>query len=243
MRQAFQPLLCAVLAAVSLGGALRANASVVIASTRIIYQAKERETTIKLTNAGKAPSLVQAWLDKGEMNASPTNVDVPFTVTPPVSRLDPGRAQTLRISYTGEPLPQNKETVFWLNVLDVPPKAQAEGDANLLQLAFRSRIKVFFRPVGLSGLADEAPRKVKWKLVPEGIEASNPTPYHVSYALIEVQSSGKVAKFEDGGMVGPNEVKVFPLKGNVAGSSDAKVRYKAINDFGGSTGGEAELQK
>jgi P pilus assembly chaperone PapD len=31
-------------------------------------------------------------------------MDVPFTVTPPISRIDPPRSQTLRIVYTGEAL-------------------------------------------------------------------------------------------------------------------------------------------
>ncbi|MDF3839160.1 fimbria/pilus periplasmic chaperone [Cupriavidus basilensis] len=241
-RRIFRTPLCSALAAVSLAGASQVSASVVIAGTRVIYNAGEPETTIRLTNNGKAPSLTQVWIDKGDINASPSNLDVPFTVTPPVSRLDPSKAQTLRIAYTGEALPQDKETVFWLNVLDIPPKAKAEGDVNLLQLAFRSRIKLFFRPAGLHGQAEEAPMQVTWKLVRGGIEASNPTSYHVSYAAIEVKAGSKVAKFEDGGMVGPGETKVFPLKGDVTNLPDAKVLYQAINDWGGSTTEEASLK-
>ncbi len=36
-------------------GALHAQASVVIAGTRVIYNAKDAETTIKLTNEGRSP--------------------------------------------------------------------------------------------------------------------------------------------------------------------------------------------
>ena len=70
MKHVFRKLcLVGALAAVSVAGV--AQASVVIEATRVIFPAQEREVTIKLTNDGKTPALVQTWLDKGEANASP----------------------------------------------------------------------------------------------------------------------------------------------------------------------------
>ncbi len=184
--------------------------------------------------------MTQAWIDKGDARASPTSIEVPFTVTPPVARIDPGKGQTLRILYTGEPLAQDRESVFWLNVLEIPPKPTAEeADVNKLQLAFRSRIKLFFRPAGLKGNANDAPGSISWRLTQAGgklaLEASNPSEYHVSFARLELASGGKTAKFEEGGMVGPGETRAFPLTGEVAQGSDAKVHYHAINDYGGAS--------
>ncbi|MGT2494589.1 fimbria/pilus periplasmic chaperone [Cupriavidus basilensis] len=108
----------------------------------------------------------------------------------------------LRIVYTQEPLPADRETVFWLNVLEVPSKK--EGAENALLFAFRSRIKVFFRPVQLTDV-DAAPGKLAWKLVtvegqgPGGktakqlaVEVSNPTPYYVSFGRVDARLEGKV---------------------------------------------------
>ena len=100
-----------------------AHAGVVISGTRVIYQAKEREVTVKLSNEGDAPALVQVWLDTGNPNAMPDESKVPFTLSPPLFRLDPKKGQSLRLIYTQEPLPQDKESLFWLNVLEVPPRA------------------------------------------------------------------------------------------------------------------------
>lgn len=226
---------------------LPAQASVVIAGTRVIYNAGERETTIKLSNDGQSPALTQAWLDKGDPKAAPASIDVPFTITPPVARIDPGKAQTLRILHTGQAMPQDKETLLWLNVLEVPPRPSAdEAGINSLQLAFRSRIKFFYRPAGLKGSADDAPGQVRWRLTQSGgkpaLEAVNPTPYHVSFARIELAGGGKSARFDDSGMVGPGETRVFPLQGDVAGGPDATVRYQAINDYGGPARGETRLE-
>ncbi|MFC4524035.1 fimbria/pilus periplasmic chaperone [Cupriavidus pinatubonensis] len=220
------------------------HASVVIAGTRVIVHAGDGEATIKLSNEGKSPALTQAWLDTGDASAQPAGIDVPFTVTPPIARIEPGKAQTLRIHYTGEPLPADKESVFWLSVLEVPPKPGAdEIDANKLQLAFRSRIKLFFRPAGLQGEATEAPARVAWRLVKAdrglALEASNPTAYHVSFSSVELLDGTHSASNEAGGMVAPGKSMRFPLAGNVDPGKAITVRYQAINDYGGPVDGEA----
>lgn len=73
-------------------GALNAHASLVIDGTRAVYNAPEREATISLTNEGKAPALTQVWLDKGDRKVAPGATEAPFLVTPPVTRIDPGKA-------------------------------------------------------------------------------------------------------------------------------------------------------
>ncbi|MCY1216164.1 putative fimbrial chaperone YadV [compost metagenome] len=232
--------------AVALTSALPAQASVVIAGTRVIYQATDAEVTVKLSNEGQAPALTQSWIDSGDLRAAPSAIDVPFTLTPPVARIDPGKAQTLRIVYTGEPLPQDHESVFWLNVLEVPPRPAAEdSDSNKLQLAFRSRIKLFFRPSGLKDSAAEAPAAVSWRVTRAGahaaLEAHNPTAYHVSFSGVELLGGGKRVRSSEGGMVAPGQTAVFPLAGDAVPGADSKVRYRAISDFGGELIGEAAV--
>lgn len=242
LRRTFQSLLATGILATSLIGAVDAHASVVVAGTRVIYNASDKEVTLKLSNAGKAPALTQVWLDKGDPKASPTSIEVPFTVTPPVARIDPGKGQTLRILYTGEALPQDKESVFYLNMLEVPPKPDAADNRNSMQLAIRTRIKFFFRPTGLQGSALDAPAKVTWRLVSNGkqdvLEGHNPTPYHVSFAALDVTGG---ARFDEGDMIAPGETRQFPLTGTVGQGSGRKVHYHAINDYGGPTEGDAPL--
>jgi chaperone protein EcpD len=233
-----------VLFVLGFAGFLHAQASVVIAGTRVIYNAKEREVTVRLSNEGQLPALTQAWLDKGDSSAAPASISVPFTVTPPVARIDPGKGQTLRIFHTGEAMPQDRESVFWLNVLEVPPTAKDDAGANKLQLAFRTRIKLFYRPAGLAGSAQEAPARIEWRLLRKGghasLEARNPTAFHVSLASLEVAGASNSAKFEQGGMVGPGETKEFPLTGEVP-AGPLTLRYHAINDFGGAITGGSPL--
>lgn len=217
-----------------------------IGATRVVYNAREPEVTLKLSNEGQSPALVQSWVDTGDVRGAPSTMDVPFTVSPPISRIDPAKSQTLRIIYTGEALPKDRESVFWLNVLEVPPKTSTENaDSNQLQLAFRSRIKLFFRPGNLQGTADAAPAQLTWRLTQvdrqSAVEVRNPTAFHVSLSEISIHGGGKVAIFDDGGMVGPGETRAFPLRGEVPNGRDAKVRYRSLNDYGGAVDGDAPL--
>jgi chaperone protein EcpD len=219
----------------------RAEASVVIGGTRVVYPARSKEVTIKLNNEGAEPALVQVWLDSGDQNATPDTANVPFTIVPPIFRIDPGKGQAVRVMYTGEPLATDKETLFWVNMLEVPPKAASSSDHNLLQFAFRTRIKFFFRPAGLPGDASSAPDKLVWKLVNAdggkgvALQVSNPTPFYVNFAHVGLKIGDK-SLVENGGLVAPRAIAIFPIKqlGSFPGN-DVQAQFTVINDFGALT--------
>jgi chaperone protein EcpD len=221
-----------------------ANASVVVAGTRVVYNATDSEVTLKLSNAGKSPALTQVWLDKGDPKVDPAQIDLPFVLTPPFARIDPGKAQTVRIAYTGEALPKDRETLLWFNMLEVPPKpTEAQAGANYVQLAFRSRLKFFFRPQGLPGSADDAPGKLTWRLSSQGgksaLVVSNPTPYHVTIIDAHVGEGEHAARFDEGGMVPPGGELTLPLSGKA--TANGQVSFTTLNDYGGPTKHEAAI--
>ena len=229
----------AIIAAMFLTVVPCATAGVVVDGTRVVYPAVKREVTISIHNTGETPSLVQAWLDAGDSHAKPGESKVPFVLTPPLFRLDPTKVQSLRLVYTQDPLPEDRESLFWLNVLDIPPRAAANSEQpNQLELAFKHRMKVFFRPAGLAGSAADAPARLTWKMLSKdgklvGIEASNPTAYHVSLIQVTATASGHpvVAKAE---MVDPFASRRFDVADPVAApSGSVPLEYWFVNDYGG----------
>ncbi|UXL37065.1 fimbria/pilus periplasmic chaperone [Pseudomonas fragi] len=217
----------------------QAQASVVVSGTRVIFPGQDREVTVRLTNNGLAPALVQAWLDDGSANITPDKMEVPFTVAPAIFRLDTNKGQALRLIYTQEPLAQDKESLYWLNILEVPPKSPEGMESNnKLQLAFRTRIKVIYRPKGLLGSVKESPGKVQWSAVRassgEGyvLRAFNPTPYFVNLGKVTLKI-GKKEVYAGADFVKPGETQDFLLDGvSVLPDISSVVSFVAINDFG-----------
>jgi chaperone protein EcpD len=215
------------------------HAGVVINGTRVIYPAQDKEVTVKLTNEGAKPALVQVWLDDGDEKSTPDTAKVPFNVMPPLFRMEPGKGQAVRMMYSKEPLPADKESLFWVNVLEVPPKAADGADRNLLQFAFRTRIKLFFRPKGLPGDVSQAPEKLRWSAKPaangKGMEVvvDNPTAYHVSFSAVGIKSGGQDYAAKTGGMVAPGASASFAIEGLAAlPASGAEVSFSPISDYG-----------
>lgn len=214
-----------------------AHASVVITGTRVVFPVARGEVTVHLGNEGKTPALVEAWIDRGNPDASPETVDVPFTLSPPIFRMEAGKSQVLRIVYNGDAaLPPDRESLFWLNVLEVPPRPKHRAAANTLQLAVRSRLKLFLRPPGLKGDPLKAPAALTWSVVQgsagAALEVRNPTPYHVTLTRVSVQV-GAARHQATTGMVAPFGTLTLALTGlHTIPAQTARIDYTALNDYG-----------
>lgn len=224
-----------------------AMAGVIINGTRVVYPQGEGEVTVRLANKGEKPALVQAWLDDGDANSTPDTSRVPFLLTPPIFRMEGGKGQSLRMTYTNEPLPADRESLFWLNVLDIPPKSEKDPGDSTLQFAFRTRIKVFYRPKGLAIDVSAAPEALKWQIKQAGGSAAlvvnNPTPYHMTVSNAAVVADGKEypQKEESAGMVAPFQSMTIPLAA-VPATTGQEVKFTSINDYGANAEHRASLQ-
>lgn len=227
-------------------------ADVVIDTTRVIYPASQREVTVKLSNDEKTqPRMMQVWIDDGHVDKTPDQIQVPFQLTPPMFRLDAGKSQALRLMYThedyqGKPLPTDKESLFWLNVLSVPPKPANQKGENVLQFAIRSRIKFFFRPEGLAGRPEHAASLLTWKSVSEGneqaLEVHNPSAYHISFSRMVLAVGGKEFPSDAPPMLPPGSTVRYVVKGlNHPPPATAVVHFSAVDDYGSAKDYTAKL--
>ncbi|ELY5815616.1 molecular chaperone [Cronobacter turicensis] len=225
--------------AVFLCGISVCSASMTISGTRIIFPGNERETSVRTTNKGSQPALVQVWVDDGKADSDINAVKIPFVVTPPVYRVEPGRGQSVRLVYNGMSLPQDRESVYWFNMLEIPPAPAGAVKKNRLELAFRTRIKIFFRPQTLSSNSEGSVDKLRWKLINDnvkgtGIEVTNPTPYFFSFDTAKLNTSmGKIDLAMD--MVAPGATERFySVKKINAPASVSTVTFWFLNDYGAS---------
>ncbi|PSE46147.1 pilus assembly protein [Acinetobacter nosocomialis] len=215
------------------------HAEIILHGTRVIYPSDAREVSLQLSNNGTTPSLVQSWIDDGNSKSTPDESNVPFIITPPISRVEPTKGQTLRITAlpSASQLNQNKENIFWLNVLDIPPKPEGKKQVNneplpnnFLQLAIRSRIKFFYRPVNLKENIDTFSEKIQWVKNGEILLIKNPTPFYITMSSIfQEVNHQKIDLLKQGLMLSPFSEDQIKLKN----SNITNMSFVYINDYGG----------
>ncbi|AOA58704.1 fimbrial biogenesis chaperone [Acinetobacter larvae] len=211
-----------------------AHAGIVIGGTRIVYPSNQKTVTVQVKNQGNNPALMQTWIDNGNADLAPDEIDVPFSVMPPVSRIDSKVGQNINISYLGGNLAEDRESIFWLNVLDIPAmpnKSDIDENSAVMQIAVRSRIKLFYRPAHLEKDAEYAADKIVWQVVANQLIIKNPTAYYMNISSIdlELENDNKKEILTEGAMIEPFSEQHFPIE-NV---HFKKFKANMINDFGG----------
>jgi chaperone protein EcpD len=223
-----------------------AHAGIVIGATRIVFPGASRDVAVRVENKGQEPALVQAWIDDGDDRSTPENAHAPFAITPPVFRIDPGRGHALRIVHVGSVPPANREVLYWLNVLEIPPSPDAGKPTNTLQFAFRHRLKLLHRPSGLSVEPSAAPSMLLWSIESDGalarLHVGNPSPYVLSFNEVAIVGAGSPGKRFPlgGGMVAAEGEATWSLPKGVSSPAGAVVNFATINDYGAVVPGTAK---
>lgn len=231
-----------ILAASLLLGVNNAYASIQIMATRIIFDEMEKEQTIRVNNMGANPSLTQVWLEsekKAETEDTASKEDLTFVISPPVSRINAGKGKTFRVFKTEDTkgmFASDRETMLWVNVLDIPPEADnLEKKRNRLNFAFRTRIKFFYRPVGLRSDPITSAEQLTWSLKKtEGkiyVIGKNENPFHVSMAKMILVNGGERVEIA-GEVIKPYESNEFLFKISNKENKDLKLIYTYITDLG-----------
>lgn len=212
------PLLLLVLA--SELAAATESGGVTIGGTRLIFDGGKKEASLSVSNSDTGPYLIQSWVEPN--NNDPARP--PFIITPPLFRLDGNQQNLLRIVNTGGQLPTDRESLYWLNVKAIPTNTAPEN-ANTLQIAVRTRLKLIYRPNTLKGIPEEVTHKLRWRQTGSRLTVSNPTPFYMNFNEVTVGNH----PITEATFVAPMISATFATPGKVTGL----VSWKIINDFGG----------
>jgi len=213
---------------------INAHAGLLTEGTRLIYPANSEGRTLLIANTNPWPVLVQTWVDRGEGDLE--QADAPFVVTPAIFRLEPSQTERLRIIHTGEPLPEDRESLFWLNLHEIPPSAPGtdENEARL-SLTFNTQLKLLYRPAGL-GPPDDLPAQLQFRLEPQDghwcVLAHNPTPWHASISALNVDGEdGPLAADEADLLLPPFATRCYQLQDG-APIQKGGLHFSLIGDSG-----------
>lgn len=209
-------------------GACSSYAGVQVDATRVIYKGTDKSASLPIRNDAAEAYMVQTWLDTGDKNQVPKTL--PIVVVPPILKMDAGKTAILRFIYSGTGLPQNKETLLWINVQEIPPSPKVE---NVLQIAVRTRIKLFYRPELLQTSLEDQVKKLRWQRKGSGLEVVNEGPLHITFGALRMKNREGRSVSVEANMVNPGDRLSFRLPADV--SVGKTISFSYINDFGGKT--------
>lgn len=193
-------------------------------ATRVIYDGSKKEASLTVHNKSKTEEfLIQSWVDDAAGNKK-----TPFIITPPLFKLDAEKNNILRIVNITPSLPQDRESVYWVNVKAIPSKSDDSEGKNTLQIAVRTRVKLFYRPAGLQGDLKQAPETLRFSQSGNQIRVDNPSVYNITFNQFYANSH----EIDKSGMVPAKGSLNIQLPAGVGAVSS--VRYNTINDFGSS---------
>lgn len=200
-----------------------AQAGVQLSSTRVVLDEGKRSAAVYAKNQGE-PVVVQAWIEgAGE------NMETPFFITPPLSRFDSDTERSLTITRVGPDVPTDRESYYWINVLEIPQKKEFE--TNTLSLATRTRIKLFYRPSAILKLP-KGPEFLQWTVTKTGnkcqLNIANTSAFNVNFSQIEL--SGPPQNFGRGVVALPLTSTSVDL--NSCPAVGTTVTPHVVNDYG-----------
>ncbi|MBW7983757.1 fimbrial biogenesis chaperone [Enterobacillus tribolii] len=203
-------------------------AGIQVDATRVIYNSTEKSSSLSIHNDGTDAYMVQTWLDTGDKSQMPKGL--PVVVVPPILKLDGGKNAILRFIYSGNGLPRDRESIFWINVQEIPPAPKKE---NVLQIAVRTRIKLFYRPSEMKTTLDEQAKALTWQRQGNDLVAANNGPMFVTLGTVYFRNSQGKRLNVTSDMVAPGErIRVAIPAGAVVGGT---ISFSYINDYGGHT--------
>ncbi|MDX6909534.1 molecular chaperone [Hafnia paralvei] len=198
--------------------------------TRIVAYASDKETPVEIINESSESYMVQSWLE--DLDGKDANI--PLVLTPPVMRLDGQKQGKLRLVVLPAEIPQDRESVYWLSIQEIPPKAKTEAD-NKVVIAIRSRLKVFVRPQGLNAKgAREAIKSITWDVEHDGtttwLKANNASAYYISFGDLKPNGTMLDDKYQ---MPAPHGSQRYAVPKAFVGKK-VTIIYSAMSDYGSS---------
>ncbi|EBT2497845.1 TPA: fimbrial chaperone [Salmonella enterica subsp. enterica serovar Bahrenfeld] len=199
--------------------AFQACAAFTLSGTRFIYDEGRKNISVEISNANKETFGGQVWID----NTTQPSRDVFFTPAPSFFKVAGGEKQIIRLLNVNPALPQDRESLFWLNVQEIPPSPK-EGE-NILAIALNTQVKLFYRPKLLKDGRDKAEQKIQVS----DTKLRNPTPYY--FAVTAVSVNGQKIKLNS--EVDKQLSQMSPFSEiNIGRSLAGTVVIEAIDDYG-----------
>lgn len=199
--------------------ASQAMAAFTLNGTRFIYDEGRKNISVEVSNVTDHTYGGQVWVD----NTTTPSSEVYFTPAPSFFKVEGKEKQIVRLLNINSDLPADRESLFWLNVQEIPPAPKEGG--NVLALALNTQVKLFYRPKNIKEGRDKAEQQLEIS----GTKLKNPTPYY--FAITSVSVNG--IKIKPSSSLDKKLSQMAPFSEvDIGQTLSGTVVIEAIDDYG-----------
>ncbi|MEF1207606.1 fimbria/pilus periplasmic chaperone, partial [Photobacterium damselae] len=192
-----------------------------------IYDESKKNISLEVRNNSKEGYGGQVWIE----HISQSKSDPAFIPLPSFFKVGGEQTQIVRIMKITESLPNDKESIFWLNVQEIPPVSDSES--NVMVVAVNTKVKLIYRPEQIKNERLNAESLLIVEKNGNQLVLKNPTPYYFAAVDLKINGIQKV-KLNKGlmnkiGMIEP--FSSITLTGLNADKGDS-MTIDTIDDYG-----------
>ncbi|WP_264407066.1 fimbrial biogenesis chaperone [Vibrio owensii] len=201
-----------------------------IDTTRVIFRETDNIAHFSVSNSTEnSDYLVQSWVDNRGVNDDKKDQKEPsFIITPPIVKSNSKSRNTLKVIKVNDDLAKDRESVYWIDVKSIP-RIKETRSGNSLNIAVKSRIKLFYRPSMVTEQypdGNNANDSLRFSVKNNELVIDNPSPFYVSFYKLKLNQKDVDIGYQ---MVEPYSTKKINNRKIKPGT---KLSWSTINDFG-----------
>ena len=189
-----------------------------LSTSRIVFNEGIKAIKYGVTNEYNIPALTSATITN--FDGEPTS---DLAVSPSLFQIQPQTTSQGQIVQL-KPLGSDREIVYWLNVKTILSDNKPKEKGGALQFALGQRIKLFYRPKGITENCRAAAEGLLWEKTKKGLKVVNNS--KVSVSIVDVKSGGETRRLSE---------TLLPLSSkewNIDFKSYENMRFQYIDEYG-----------
>ena len=197
-----------------------ASSALALDATRYIYNGDSQFISAMVNNDAEDDYGAQLWVENIiENDTKPT-----FIATPSFFRVSGNSRQVFRIMKVSDHMPEDKESIYWLNLQEIPKSRKGSG----ISMAIRTRVKLIYRPASVAKGRPGAESRLTMEYLPGEQWLVNSTPYIFAIGSILDEKDNPIIL-----SVGDRDKLTMFMPGDKVNVTGSVVRsVNALNDYG-----------
>ncbi|WP_058120508.1 fimbrial chaperone [Photobacterium kishitanii] len=194
--------------------------------TRFIFEEGNKNISVVVNNKSQQTYGGQVWVE----NLLLPNSEIAFVPVPSFFKIDKEQNQLIRLLKVTDDMPKDKESIFRLNIQEIPPINKSKPNA--VVIAVNTQVKLIYRPKSLINKRENEEEKIFLKTKGDQLSLINPTPYYFAITSIKIDGHNASVSKDLSFKLGTFAPRSTILLKGINIKQNSSVILEAIDDYG-----------